>query len=893
MKEIGGTKAMFNPKTVALIGASEKEGSVGRAILENLLLFREGKIFPVNPNRKEILRVPCYSAIGNILEDIDLAVIATPAPGVTKVIEECGRKGVQGIVIISAGFKEIGEEGKRLEKEIKEIRERYRMRIIGPNCLGVIRPKIGLNTTFSKVQPEPGKIGFISQSGAVGEAILDWATDNHIGFSFFASLGSMLDVDFGDLIDFLGGEEEETKSIILYIEGIGNAKKFMSAARGFARNKPIIVVKSGRYSESAQAAHSHTGAMAGDDEVYDAAFKRVGVVRVDTIQDLFNAAAILDSRHLPHGPMLAMITNAGGPGVMATDALIKMGGKLAHLSAESVEALDSILPKYWSKANPVDLLGDATIERFLKATDICLKDPGVDGLLLIYVPQAMIKPEELAQTLVKATERIWKPVLAAWIGGSDVEKGRKILLKHDIPTYETPEEAVKTYHFMYRYKRNLELRYETPSELSIDQAPAKDDLKALIRAVVKQEGRALLSEEESKRFLLRYGIPTTAVSIAQDVETAINTVKQMGYPVVLKIVSPDISHKTEVGGVIIDINSGEELREAYEQMMKSVKSKAPQARILGVGVQKMVKNIDYEVILGAKKDRDFGSIILFGMGGIGVEILKDYAIGLPPLNQTLAKRLMEETQVYKMLQGYRGKPPADLRQLEQILVSFSNLIIDFPEIREIDLNPIAITSGKSIAIDARIIIDHEGLEYAVPYPHLVISPYPTKYVTSWRLPDGTEVLLRPIRPEDEPLERELLSSLSEESMRMRFFRVIRKITHEMLVRFCNIDYDRDIAIVAEIKENEKRRIIGIGRVMREHDLRTGEIGVLVHDDFQGKGLGSKLMETMIGIAKEKGIEELRGITLTENTRLLRMVREFDFTREYLRDGETEIRLKLR
>ena len=892
MKEIGEPEAMFNPKTVALIGASEKEGSVGRAVLENLILFKGGKIFPVNSNRKAVLGLPCYPAVTNVPEHIDLAVIATPAPGIPGVIEECGRKGVQGIVIISAGFKEIGEEGKRLEKEIKEIRERYCMRIIGPNCLGIIRPKIGLNTTFSKVQPEPGKIGFISQSGALGGAILDWATDNHIGFSFFASLGSMLDVDFGDLIDFLG-EDEETKSIILYMEGIGNAKKFMSAARGFARNKPIVVVKSGRFSESAQAAHSHTGAMAGDDEVYDAAFKRVGVVRVDTIQDLFNAAAILDSRHLPHGPMLAMITNAGGPGVMATDALIKIGGKLAHLSAESVEALDSILPKYWSKANPVDLLGDATIERFVKATDICLKDPGIDGLLLIYVAQAMIKPEELAQTLVKPTENVWKPVLAAWIGGSDVEKGRKILLQHAIPTYETPEEAVKTYHFMYRYKRNLELLYEAPSELAIDQAPAKDDLKALVRTAVMQEGRTLLSEQESKRFLSRYGIPTTAPSMAQDVETAINTAKQMGYPVVLKIVSPDISHKTEVGGVILDINSDEELREAYERMMKSVKSKAPQAHIVGVSVQKMVKNVDYEVILGAKKDRDFGSIILFGMGGIGVEILRDYAIGLPPLNQTLAKRLMEETHVYKMLQGYRGKDPADLRQLEQILVSFSNLIVDFPEILEMDLNPIAIRNGKAIAIDARIIIDREGLKSTVAYPHLVITPYPTKYITSWRLSAGTEVLLRPIRPEDEPLERELLSSLSEESMRMRFFRMIKEITHEMLVRFCNIDYDRDIAIVAEIKENEKRRIIGIGRVMREHNLKSGEIGVLVHDDFQGKGLGYKLVEMLIGIAKEKGIEELRGVALTENTRILRMVREFDFTREYLPDGETEIRLKLR
>ena len=884
-------ESMFDPKTIALIGASEKEGSAGRAILENLLLFKKGKIFPVNPGKKKILGFCSYPTINSVPEMVDLAVVATPAQTVPAIIEECGRKAVPEIIIISVGFKEIGEEGIKLEKEIKEIRKKYGMRIIGPNCLGVIRPSIALNTTFLKVHPEPGNIAFISQSGALGGAILDWAIDHHIGFSLFSSLGSMLDVDFGDFIDFLGGDEK-TRSIILYMEGIGNAKKFMSAARGFAQSKPIIVVKSGRFSESAKAAHSHTGAMAGDDEVYDAAFKRVGVVRVDTIQDLFNAAAILDSKHLPRGPRLAMITNAGGPGVMATDALIRMEGKLAKLSEESLKELNSILPKYWSKANPVDLLGDANIERFVKGSQICLKDQDVDGLLIIYVPQAMIQPADLGQALLETLKKALKPVLAAWIGGAEVEKGRKILLKNDIPTYETPEEAVKTYYFMYKYKRNLELLYETPSGLPISQAPPKDRLKSMIRKVVEKEGRILLSEIESKSFLSSYGIPTTEPFLAKDTETAVQIARKVGYPVVLKIFSPDITHKTEVGGVILGIDSDEDMRHFYHSLLNNVKEKAPKARIEGVSIQKMIENIDYEVILGAKKDRDFGSVILFGMGGIGAEILKDYSIGLPPLNQTLAKRLMEETQVYKMLQGYRGKVPADLLQMEEILVNFSNLIVDFPEILEMDLNPIAISKGKAFAIDARIIIDKNCLEYKTPYPHLVITPYPTKYIMPWKLPDGTEVLLRPIRPEDEPLEREMLSALSEETLRMRFFRVIREITHEMLVRFCNIDYDRDIAMVAEMEKDGARKIIGVGRVMMEHGLKTGEIAVLVHDAFQGKGLGYKLMEVLIRIAKEKGLDELRGIALTENTRLLRMVREFDFTREYLPDGETEIRLKL-
>jgi acetyltransferase len=588
-----------------------------------------------------------------------------------------------------------------------------------------------------------------------------------------------------------------------------------------------------------------------------------------------------------------MITNAGGPGVMASDSLIKLGGKLATLTDETLETLSSFLPKYWSKANPVDVLGDAGVERYVKAASTCLEDPGVDGLLVIHVPQAMIRPEELAQAVVEVAKRTFKPVLGTWIGGPSVQKGREILLQNNIPAYETPEGAVKTYVYMYNYKKNLESIYETPSELPIENAPPKDDLKELIRSVSTQEGRTLLSEEESKRFLSRYGIPITSVSLTQDVETAINKAEEIGYPVVLKIVSPDITHKTEVGGVIVGINSNEELREAYEQMMRNVQAKAPKARIIGINVQKMIKDIDYELILGSKKDRDFGSIILFGMGGIGAEILKDYAIGLPPLNQTLARRLMEETRVYKMLQGYRGKVPANLNQLEEVLVSFSNLIVDFPEILEVDLNPIAISNGEAFAIDARIIIDKNCLEYKIPYPHLVITPYPTKYIMPWELPDGTEVLLRPIRPEDEPLEREMLSTLADETLRMRFFRVIREITHEMLVRFCNIDYDRDIAMVAEIGKNGTRKIIGIARVMMEHDLKTGEIAILVQDTFQGKGLGYKLMEVLIRIAKEKGLEELRAIALTENTRILRMLREFDFTREYLPDGETEIRLKLR
>jgi len=888
---LGDIKRILDPRTVALIGATEREDSVGRSIMDNLLLSKNRKIFPVNPNRKTVLGVQCYSKIADIPNHIDLAIIATPANTVPEIVEECGKAGVEGITIISAGFREVGEGGRNLEEQIEKIRKKYGMRIIGPNCLGVIRPSIDLNTSFLKVNPEPGKIAFISQSGALGSAIFDWAISAHIGFSIFVSLGSMIDVDFGDLIDFLG-DDPNTKSIMVYMESVGNAKKFMSAARGFARSKPIVVVKPGKFAESARAALSHTGSIAGDDEVYDAAYKRVGVVRVKEIADLFNAAGVLDSRHLPKGPKLAIITNAGGPGIMATDALMELGGKLAKLSDESIRALDSSLPPYWSRGNPIDVIGDADIGRYVGAINVCLDDQDVDGILIIYTPQGAAKPDEFAKTVTDIAKKAWKPIITSWIGGEDVQKAREIFFQNNIPTYETPEEAIKTYNYMYSYARNLELLYETPAELPLDHAPPRYNLKTLIRRVVR-EGRGVLTEEESKKFLINYGIPVTRPYLVENVEEAVTIANKIGYPVVLKIVSPDITHKSDVGGVALGIDSDEKLREEYNELIKRISENLPRAKIEGISVQKMVRKIDYEVILGSKKDKDFGSMILFGMGGIGVEIFRDFSIGLPPLNQTLARRLMEETKVYKMLQGYRGKLPADIRQLEQIIVSFSNLVADFPEIAEMDINPIAISNGKASALDARIVIDKDALEYTTQYPHLVITPYPTRYITPWRLLDGTEVLLRPIRPEDEPVEREMLSSLSEETLRGRFFQVIKNITHEMLIRFCNIDYDREMAIVAELREGEKRRIIGIGRLILESDFKNAEFAVVVHDDYQGKGLGYKLVDMLIGIGQEKRLDKIYGMILTDNRRMLKICEELGFTIDNQSDGVSKATLILK
>jgi acetyltransferase len=891
--KMGDIRVMFDPKSVALIGANEKQGAVGRAVLENLLASEGRRIFPVNPGKKTVLGVECYQNIAAIPEHVDMAVIATPAATVPEVVAECGKAGIGGVTIISSGFRETGEEGRKLEEEIKETRKTYGMRIIGPNCIGVIRPTVGLNATFLNANPVRGNIAFISQSGALGGAILDWAINAHIGFSMFASLGSMIDIDFGDMIDFLGNDYH-TRSIMLYMEGVGNAKKFMSAARGFARNKPIIIIKPGRFTESAKAALSHTGAMAGDDRVYDAAFKREGVIRVKEVSDLFNTAEVLDSKYLPKGNSLAIITNAGGFGVLATDTLIDLGGNLANLSQECIRDLDGFLPAFWSKANPVDLLGDSDEVRYARAIRCCLDDRAVDGVLVIYAPTAILSAHTLATSIVETAGTAWKPIITAFIGGEQVQKGREILIRNNIPSYETPEEAVKTYLYMYNYSENLSLLYETPSELPLRESPPKNHLKAFLKRVVR-EGRTILTEEESKDFLVNYGIPVTTPYLTRTVDEAAACAVRLGYPVVLKIASRDITHKSDVGGVKIGIGSEDELRREYETLLRRVEASVPGARISGVAVQKMINKIDYELIIGAKKDNDFGSVILFGMGGIGTEIFKDVSIGLPPLNQTLARRLMEETEVYKMLQGFRGRPPADMKELEHLLVSFSNLIVDFPEIAEMDINPVSISDGKALALDARIIIDPAAIDHVTQYPHLVITPYPTRYTLPWKLTDGTDVLLRPIRPEDEPLEHQMLASLSEETMRVRFFSIIKDITHEMLVRFCNIDYDREMAIVAELRDGEKRRIIGIGRLIIESEFTNGEYAVLVHDDYHGKGLGYKLVDMLIGIAQDKGLDSIWGTVLTENDRMLRVARRLGFTVEgrSISDGLTHIRLALK
>ena len=887
---------IFNPKSIAVIGASNKEGSVGYAVMKNLTeLGFTGRVYPVNIHRREILGFKAYENVEKLPEVVDLAIVVVPAKIVPEVVEQCGEAGILGIIIISAGFKEVGPEGKALEDRILEIKDKYNLRILGPNCLGIIRPSIHLNATFVKQMPSPGRIAFISQSGALGAAILDLSIHENLGFSSFVSVGSMSDVDFGDLIDYFG-TDPETKSILMYIEGITESRTFMSAARHFSRTKPIIVVKAGKFSESAKAAVSHTGSLTGEDMIYDAAFKRAGMVRVVEIADLFNAAEVLGMQPLPQGPRLAIVTNAGGPGIMTTDALILRGGKLAPLSQQTLNALNGVLPPHWSRGNPIDILGDAKEDRYETVIKTCLDDENIDGLLIIYTPQAVADASEIAKSIVKIGENRGfnnKTILTSFMGYGEVEKANTILNKNHIPTYSTPEQAVKTFMYMYQYKRNRELLYETPEELPVDILKPMRPLMVILRSVAR-ENRELLNEAEVKKFLEHYDIPTVRTLVAKTANDAVNKASQIGYPVALKILSPQIVHKTDAGGVVLDIDSEAHLRQSFDLVMKRARGYNPEADIQGVTIQPMIKKNGCEVIIGAKTDPIFGPVILFGMGGIGVEAFKDVSVGLPPLNRTLARRVIEETKVYQLLKGYRNMPPANVKVLEEIMVRFSQMLVDFPQIKEVDINPLFINEKEALALDARIAIDKErATRRFEPHEHLVISPYPKKYEAFWKLRDGRTVLLRPIRPEDEPMWLEMFQRFSQESIRYRFFQIISETPHEVRVRYCNIDYDREIAIVAELTENGQRKILGVVRLSIEPNGKAGEIAFIVADPWQQQGLGSKMLDYMLEICKDKKLETVYGIMLPDNVRAISLMKKMGFTVRTEEDGAVKATLNLK
>ena len=887
---------IFNPQNVAIIGASDVEGSVGYAIVKNFTQMGfTGKVFFVNIRKPEILGVKTYPTVDQIPESVDLAIVATPAKTVPDVMEECGKAHVKGVIIVSAGFKETGSEGKALEEKILASARKYGIRVIGPNCIGLIRPRNNLNATFLDKMPKSGNVAFLSQSGALGSAILDWALHENIGFSNFVSVGSMIDVDFGDLIDYFGSDPK-TKSILMYVEGITEARKFMSAARHFARTKPIIVVKSGKFSESAKAAASHTGSLSGEDSIYDAAFKRAGVVRVNEIADLFNAAEVLGTQPLPKGPRLAIITNAGGPGVMATDSLIAQGGKLAKISQKTLDSLNAVLPPFWSHGNPVDVLGDARSERYKAAVEACLNDENIDGILIVFTQQAVSESVEIAKNiveLVRAKSYQNKTILTSFMGYGAVQEANSILNANNIPTYSTPEQAIRTYMYMYNYQANIDLLYETPEELPVDASPPKRPIMAILRNAAF-DGREVLTEDEAKKILKYYNFPVVKTSVANNVDEAVAFAQEMGFPVVLKILSPQIIHKSDAGGVILNVNSPQEVREAFEVLIQRATAYNPNAQIIGVTVQPMIEKKGHEIIIGGKTDPVFGPVILFGMGGVGVELFKDYSIGLPPLNTTLVHRMMEETKVYRLLKGWRNAPPVDLKKLDETVLMFSQLLVDFPQIKEIDINPLLINEKEATILDARIVVDKEKIcKKFEPHEHMVISPYPKKYEILWLLKNGQEVLLRPIKPEDEPMWLEMFQSLSEESIRYRFFQMLKDTPHEVRVRYCNVDYDREVALVAEMVENGKRKILGVSRLSIESDEKSGEMAFLVSDYWQGLGLGTKMVDYVLDIAKEKGIDKVTAIILQDNYRALSLIKKMGFSIEYLTDGTVKGTLNLK
>ncbi len=877
-------ETMFNPKSVALIGASESPGGVGRALLDNLQSFR-GSVFPVNPNRSTVLGRKTFRSVSEIREQIDLAVIATPAATVPRIVAECAAANVKGAVIISAGFKEIGPEGADLEKQI--LASRGRMRIIGPNCVGIMLPHIGLNATFAKPLALPGNIGFISQSGALCTAILDWSLSNRVGFSAFISIGSMLDVNWGDLIFYLG-DDPHTKSILLYMESIGDARAFLSAAREVALAKPIIVIKVGRSAAAAKAAASHTGALTGSDEVLAAAFRRVGVLRVDSIGELFDITGLLGKQPRPAGPRLAIVTNGGGPGVLATDALIESGGKLAELSPDALAELNKLLPPHWSRGNPVDILGDAGAETYQKAVDIVTHDPNNDGLLVILAPQAMTDSSATAKKLQKFANLKTKPFLASWIGGSSVAPGIAILNGANIPTFEYPDAAASAFCAMWRYSRNLDALYETPAfpkGAEIDRVTAEK-----IIGQARQTGRKLLTELESKNVLAAYGIPVVETKLARNEKEAVSHAEKIGGTVVLKVHSEIITHKSDVDGVKLNLRGAASVRRAFREIERNVaqlsKLRFKGSRVgnsrhnafLGVTVQPMVALDGYELILGSTIDPQFGPVLLFGAGGYFVEVFKDRALGLPPLNRTLARRLMERTQIYTALKGFRGRKAVGLDALEESLVRFSQLVVEQPWIKEIDINPLLVSGEHIIALDARVIL-HEPDSDPKTLPRSAIRPYPVEYIRKWRI-DNQPVTIRPIRPEDEPLMVDFHRTLSDRTVHLRYFGVLslqERTVHERLRRVCFIDYDREIALVADLKNRDgTHRILGVARLVKEHGLDEAEFAILIGDPWQGKGLGTELLKLLVQIGRKEHLHRIIGHIAAENTMMRRVSEEVGF-----------------
>jgi len=878
-----GLDALFEPRTIAVIGATDRPGTVGRTLLENLLqpTFR-GKVYAINPHHSEILGLKTYKTIHDVPEPVDVAILVTRAATVPAFVGECVDAGVKTAVVISAGFRERGAEGAELERQIQQQLSRGAMRLIGPNCLGIMNPALGLNATFAKGFPKPGTVAFLSQSGALLTSILDWSRHENLGFSAIVSTGSMLDVGWGDLI-YHFGDDPRTKSILLYMESIGDAPSFLSAAREVALSKPILVIKAGRSEAASRAAASHTGALTGSDNVVDAAFRRSGILRVHSLADLFYMAEVLSKQPRPRGPRLTILSNAGGPGVLATDSLVSNGGELANLSENTLQALSAFLPSYWSHGNPVDVLAETDSEHYCKAVGIASQDPNSDGLLVILAPQGISDPTETATRLARFANSTGKPLLASWMGGVSTAEGQAVLNTAGIPTFLYPDTAARAFTYMWRYTYNLRALYETPS---LAEGPELDDVaRTQVRRIIKNahaSRRTLLNEVESKQLLSLYGIPMVETRIARSEDEAVRQAREIGFPAVLKVFSDTITHKTDVGGVKLNLRDEDGVRNAYQSIKASVEEKAGAGQFVGVTVQPMVRLDGYELILGSSIDPQFGPVLLFGSGGQLVEVYKDHALALPPLNTTLAQRMMEQTQIFRALKGVRGRKPVDLAALESLLVRFGQLVIEQPWIAEIDINPLLASPERLLALDARIVL-HSPTMRADQLPRPAIRPYPSQYIWPWTMSDGTHVTIRPIRPEDEPLMVQFHGTLSERTVYLRYFSALslrRRVDHDRLVRICFGGYDREMVLVAECKDpaTGERRILGVGRLNKlRTDNNEAEVAVLVTDQYQNRGVGTELLRRCIQVAREEKLVRLVAELLRDNVAMERLFRKFGFT----------------
>jgi len=869
---------LFTPQSVALFGASDRPQSVGGIVLKNLLESGyKGHIYPINPKRDTVQGHRAYASIAAISEPVDLAVVATPAATIPDIVEACGEHGVRMMLILSAGFRETGPQGLRLEQQVVELAKRYGIRLMGPNCLGIIRPDQGLNITFGHNNALPGNLALVSQSGAICTAILDWAEANEIGFSAVVSTGIAADLDFGDYLDFLVSDPQ-TRAILLYIEGIKDARRFMSSLRAAARIKPVIALKVGRHAAGAEASMSHTGALVGSDATFSAALSRSGVLRVESIGQLFAAAKALSTTHYRRpSERLVIITNGGGPGVMAADRASDQGIELSTLAPETVEALNAVLPPVWSHANPVDIIGDATPERYQQAIDICLKDPGVDGAIVILTPQAMTEPTRVAEAVIRAAESSKKPILTSWMGGNQVEPARHLFNDARIPDFRTLENAVDAFSYLARYNRNQRLLLQTPSRLTGGQVPPDVEGARLIIEGVLTEQRKVLTEPESIAVLSAFRIPAVQNGVAHSANEALIIAESIGFPVAMKVLSTDISHKSDAGGVRLNITSAHEVRGVYRSLMDNARTSNPQAQIDGITVERMYRSPNgRELMIGIIRDPVFGPVLSFGAGGVSVEILDDTAISLPPLNRRLALDLVNRTRVSRLLAGFRRLPPVDMDLLVDVLLRVSSMACELPWIQEMDINPLIMDEHAIVAVDARIRVDYPKPS-TDPYHHLAIHPYPAHLSSRIQLSDGTDIAIRPIRPEDAEMEADFVRNLSTEAKYFRFMNALQELSQEMLVRLTQIDYWNEMALIAVRLDGEAEEQIGVVRYTTNLDQQSCEFALVVSDAWQGHGIGHQLMQKLMEIARDRGLDRMQGQVLSNNARMLNLMRSLNFS----------------